>query len=251
MFSTAKGKLAPRWIPWQVGCCQCQRGDAGWSGGTALKAQCSSTSLLSPTPSDGLVAVPVSKDVCWKGQEKGYSKSVPPMTCSIGGEGGGWMPMGAHWGHVSRWAWQYWNVGVVTRLLKDNIITILFGCRLMPLEIWDTGSNLLSCLSVKQSFEAQCALFHHQLTLEHQEFLSGSSSEVPGTNRIMPEQNPRQIVQFYISAGKQPKIPVCTSSIANTIFFFTDIKVKKTQLNVIWIPSVICFMHYQVFDSGL
>lgn len=119
-------------------------------------------------------------------------------------------------------------MGVVTRLLKDNVITIKSGCRLTPLEIRDTSSNLLNYLLVKQSFKAQCALFHHQLTREHQEFLSGSSSEAPGANRIMPEQNPRQIVQFYIYVGKQPKILVCTSSIANTIFF-TDINVKKTQ----------------------
>lgn len=146
---------------------------------------------------------------------------------ALPGGGEGWKPMGAHWEHVSRWAWRYWNLGVVARLLKDNVI-IKFGCRLMPLEVQDTSSNLLNCLLVKQSFKAQCALFHHQLTLEHQEFLSGSSWEAPGANRIMPEQNPRQIVQFYIDVGKQPKILVCTSSIANTIFF-TDRNVKKTQ----------------------
>lgn len=80
----------------------------------------------------------------------------------------------------------------------------------------DSGSNLLNCLWVNHSFKAQCAVLHHQLTPKNQEFLSGSSSEAPGTGRIMPVE--RQIVQFYIYVGKKPKILVCTSRIASTIF---------------------------------
>lgn len=87
--------------------------------------------------------------------------------------------------------------------------------------------NLLNCLWVNHSSKAQCAVLHHRLTPENQEFLSGSSSEAPGMGRVMPVENPRQIVQFYIYVGKQPKILACASRIANAIFFFSDVNVRR------------------------